>query len=73
MSTLRILNYFLKVATMRGFSNISVTSSLGDFPNFGEPQRENYLSYNNSVCVIHFDIQLCFNLLQKQKNFFFDA
>ena len=29
MSTLRILNYFLKVATMRGFSNISVTSSLG--------------------------------------------
>ena len=29
MSTLSILNYFLKVATMRGFSNISVTSSLG--------------------------------------------
>ena len=29
MSTLSILNYFVKVATMRGFSNISVTSSLG--------------------------------------------
>ena len=29
MSTVSILNYFLKVATMRGFSNISVTSSLG--------------------------------------------
>ena len=29
MSTLSILKYFLKVATMRGFSNISVTSSLG--------------------------------------------
>ena len=29
LSTLSILNYFLKVATMRGFSNISVTSCLG--------------------------------------------